>query len=401
MESFDGCKSFLKLKKRVLILSFSRMHSDPRVLRQITFFEKQGFEITLSGLEYEGKKLFFPLTKAKSPFSRALKFGIMVTRLTKLRVKEFLWHSSLNDLSHKNPTFDLILANDAETWPMAIELKKSHPNAKVIFDAHEQYAKEFSDMLLWKWFHKRFVNYVCENYIPKADKFLTVCDGIAQDYAKDYDVQAQLILNTPDFEAELFPSSEKEKIQIVHHGISNRSRKIEKMIYLMDHLDRRFELKLMLVPSDPVYFSELKELAKGKPVEFLDPVPTKEISAFINRFDIGLFILEPVNFNYANALPNKFFEFIQARLAIAIGPSPEMKKIVEAEQNGIVTQTFDEKEMAQRLNVLSNIEIQQMKENSHRIAWKYSNHENEQVMEKLLRDLNLLSEKQAFEPVNS
>ena len=29
-------------------------------------------------------------------------------------------------------------------------------------------------------------------------------------------------------------------------------------------------------------------------------------------FDVGVFLLEPVNFNYANALPNKLFEFVQA-----------------------------------------------------------------------------------------
>lgn len=375
------------------------MHADPRVLRQIAFFEKHGFEIILSGLEYEGEKQFFPLTKAKSPFFRALKLGIMVARLTRIRVKEFLSHSSLKDLSLVNPTFDLILASDAETWPLAIKLKKSHPNAKVIFDAHEQYAKEFSEMLVWKWFHKRFVNFVCENYIPKADKFITVCDGIAQDYAKDYGVQAHLILNTPDFESELKPSPVKKKIQIIHHGIANRSRKIEKMIRLMDHLDERFELKLMLVPTDPTYFKELVEM-KGKRTDFLDPVPTQEISAFINRFDIGLFILEPVNFNYANALPNKFFEFIQARLAIAIGPSPEMKKIVVAERNGIVTQSFEEEEMGRSLNALSMEQIQEMKEISHRVAWKYSNHQNEKVMDSILHDLGLLEIQLASEPVN-
>ena len=33
----------------------------------------------------------------------------------------------------------------------------------------------------------------------------------------------------------------------------------------------------------------------------------------INQFDLGVYLLPPVNFNSAHALPNKFFEFIQAR----------------------------------------------------------------------------------------
>lgn len=389
------------MKKKVLILSYSAIDRDPRVLRQIHFFEKMNFEITLSGLYYSGNHSFIPIERQKSIFFRLVKLFLMLFRLTSLRKEDFLYHSNLKKLKTIYPGFNLILANDIETWPIGVALKKYSPQSKLVFDAHEYYAKHFSDVWQWNWFHKKYINYLCKKCIPVADRFITVCDGISREYQKCYQVNSLLILNTPNFEPDLSLSVKKEKIQIIHHGISNRSRKIEKMIYLMDHLDSRFELKLMLVPSDPVYFSELKELAKGKPVEFLDPVPTGEISSFINRFDIGLFILEPVNFNYANALPNKFFEFIQARLAIAIGPSPEMKKIVEAEQNGIVTQTFEEKEMAQALNALSGNEIQLMKENSHRVAWKYSNHENEVVMKKLLQDLNLITEKQALEPVNS
>jgi hypothetical protein len=378
------------LNKRILILSFSKIDSDPRVLRQISFFEKCGFDITLSGLEYEGNKQFFPLVKAKTPFFKALKLGIMVARLARVRVKEFLHHSSLKELSFLTPHFNLILGNDAETWPLAIALKKSHPEAKVIFDAHEQYAKEFSDMLLWKWFHKRFVNYVCQKYIPQADKFITVCDGIAQDYASEYGVKAHLILNTPDYEAGLSPVQVQETIKIIHHGISNRSRKIEKMILMMDHLDSHFELKLMLVPADPNYLLELQELAEGRKVQFLKPVHTQAISSFINQFDIGLFLLEPVNFNYANALPNKFFEFIQARLAIAIGPSPEMEKIVKREGNGIVTESFEEKEMAAKINLLTREDIQGMKEISHSVARKYSNEQNEKVLAEILQEIGLI-----------
>ena len=385
---------------RVLILSYSFIDRDPRVLRQIHFFEKMNFEITLSSLDYSGNHFFIPIVRKKPLLFRLVKLFLMLFRLTSLRKEEFLYHSNLKKLKTIHNGFNLILANDIETWPIGVALKKYRPQSKLVFDAHEYYAKHFSDVWKWNWFHKRYLNYLCETCIPVADRFITVCDGISREYKKYYRVNSILIFNTPNHEPELTPSQKKKKIQIIHHGISNRSRKIEKMIYLMDHLDSRFELKLMLVPSDPVYFSELKELAKGKAVEFLDPVPTEEISSFINRFDIGLFILEPVNFNYANALPNKFFEFIQARLAIAIGPSPEMKKIVEVEHNGIVTLTFEEDEMAQSLNALSRNEIQLMKENSHRVAWRYSNHENEKVMKNLLYELDLITKKQAVEPVN-
>lgn len=379
------------MSKRVLILSFSTLNSDPRVLRQIDFFDKFKFDIVLSGLAYEGSYEFYPLAKLKSLFSRALKLAVMFAKLYKPRIKDSLSHSSFELLAYQASKFDFILANDAETWPLAIELKEKHPIAKVIFDAHKQYAMAFSDVFFWNWFHKGYLNYVNAHYIPKADKFLTVCDGIAQDYEQEYGVKAHLILNTPAYEQVLSPSPIGDTMQLVHHGIANRSRKIEKMIFLMDFLDHRFELKLILMLTDQKYFEELKTLAAGRSsIVFLEPVATAKIPSFINTFDVGIFILEPVNFNYAHTLPNKFFEFIQARLAIAIGPSPEMEKIVRAERNGIVTSSFEEKEMASMLNALSKSDIKRMKENSNRAAWKYSNSENEKEMEQILCDLHFL-----------
>lgn len=381
------------MKKQVLILANSVLNSDPRVLRQISFFQKKGFDITLCGQGYDGELPFFPLAKPKSLFSRGKKLFLMLGRLSKLRVHDFLKHSSFQELSRVEPTFDLILGNDLETWPIAINLKKAQPKAKVIFDAHEQYTKEFSDRFVWNWFHREYMKFVSKEYIPKADKFITVCEGIARDYEQEYGIKPLLVLNSPEYEPGLSPSPMGETIELIHHGIANRSRKIEKMIRLMDYLDAKFTLKLMLVPSDLTYLIELKDLAKGKAVEFLAPVPTKEISKFINQFDIGLFLLEPVNFNYEHALPNKFFEFIQARLGIAIGPSPEMKSIVDKEGNGIVSETFEEKKLAEKLNGLDRPQIQKMKENSDAIARKYSNEQNEVVLDEILNSLGLSASK--------
>ena len=73
----------------------------------------------------------------------------------------------------------------------------------------------------------------------------------------------------------------------------------------------------------------------------------------IAQYDIGLFLLSPANFNYYHALPNKLFEFVQARLAVAIGPSPEMARIVNDHDLGIVAPDFEPTTMAAHLNALT------------------------------------------------
>ena len=70
----------------------------------------------------------------------------------------------------------------------------------------------------------------------------------------------------------------------------------------------------------------------------------------INKYDMGVFLLPPINFNYENTLPNKLFDFIQARLGIAIGPTPEMAEIVNHYKIGLVSEHFTAASLASRLS---------------------------------------------------
>ena len=89
-----------------------------------------------------------------------------------------------------------------------------------------------------------------------------------------------------------------------------------------------------------------------------------------------MYLLPPTSFNTQHALPNKFFEFIQPRLAIAIGPSPEMAKIVEAHDCGVVARDFEPKSLANCLLKLDYNKINHYKCQSHRIARKLSAEQN-------------------------
>jgi hypothetical protein len=375
---------------KVLIISYSDIDRDPRVLRQIDFFNRQGYQILLSALDYQGSLSFYPLIKSKKTLARALKLAVMIGRLNRLRVWDFMRHSSAVDILKDHPELDLIIANDAETWPIGSFLKRNNKETKLILDAHEFYPTQFTDNLKWTWFHSRFATFICKNYISHADLLITVCDGLAEAYGPYTTKEVQVVMNAPKYESKITPVPTGETIRIVHHGIANRSRKIEKMIELLDTLDTRFELNFILMPTDEIYLQELKKLAQGKSIKFFDPVATESISNFINQFDIGLFYLEPVNFNYTFALPNKFFEFIQARLAIAIGPSIEMKKIVKREMLGIISDEFDVKELATSLNSLTSKDIDHFKSNANRVAKKYSADQHDKFYLNLIKEWDLL-----------
>jgi len=268
----------------------------------------------------------------------------------------------------KNLETDLLISNDIDVLLLCIELAKKS-NAKIIFDAHEFSPLEHNDSFLWRLLFKQYKTFLIKNYAYKADLMLTVCQGIAERYHTDFGLSPLVITNAANYvQTSIVPSS-SEKIRLIHHGIAMPTRKIENMILMMDYVDERFQLDLMLVHSKSAYYNKLEAMAAYRSnVNFIPPVETDEIIAFTSTYDFGIYILEPTNLNNHFALPNKLFEFIQARLAIAIGPSPEMAKIVQEHQLGIVAQDFKPETMAAALNKMTKESIDACKLNADKAA---------------------------------
>ena len=179
------------------------------------------------------------------------------------------------------------------------------------------------------------------------------------------------ILNQ-EFDITTFPTHyiNPNHIRIIHHGNASPDRCIEAMIETMDYVDSRFTLDLMLVATfHQDYFQKLQAMVeKRKNVHIIPPVSFEEIIPFSSYYDIGFFLVPPTTYNLQMCLPNKFFEFIQARLAIAIGPSPEMARLVQEYNLGIIAKDFSPQEMAKSLNALTKEQILQYKENANKAA---------------------------------
>jgi len=374
------------VRETVLIISCSFLNRDPRVLRQIKVLSKE-FDIVAYGLsdpEIEGVKYLNAPLKAKNAIWQTiyeaslvfLQFDLYLYERSNYEKK--LYNIVQNYFVNVKPSF--VICNDIQFLPLAVKLKTLW-KIKLMVDFHEYAPSELEDLLLWRLRFKGHYTRLLKKLLPKVDKITSVCNGIKQKFFNEFNVNADVILNTPEY-VNLLPSAVRNNnIQLVHHGGAIRSRHLEIMIEMMDYLDPKFELNLILIETDPEYIQELKLLCKNKKINFLPSVPTDEISSFINKFDIGVFILPPVNFNYKMALPNKFFEFIQARLCIAIGPSPEMELITNKFKLGIISPDFTAKSMADMLNKLSNEDILKFKYNSHIYAEELSfNHSAQLIM---------------------
>lgn len=353
--------------KKLLVISFSEVKNDPRVHRQIQLLSKH-YDVSVVGF---GRRPLDDIewmqiqTPPRSFIHRLHNNFLLLSR----QFEKVLWNKVENTVALQllqGKKFDLVLANDIYALPLALKVANDSP---VLLDAHEYASLEHEDNLLWRLRMQPYVNWLCETYLSHVDAMLTVCEGLANRYQQVFGITPKIVINAPVFQV-LDPSEiDGDQIRLIHHGGAIPGRHLETMIDMMHLLDERFTLDFMLVPSNLNYLGKLKKLAAGnKRIRFLKPAPMPEISKTINQYDLGVYILKPNNFNNLHALPNKIFEFIQARLGVAIGPSLEMAKVVNAYKVGVVANDFTPMALANKLNALTRSDIVEFKNNAHAAA---------------------------------
>ena len=288
----------------------------------------------------------------------------------------------------KNKKYDLIILHEIRMAPLAFAISKNTP---IILDAHEYSPRNFDDSILWKFFIKKYYTRLCDKYIKQVDKIITVSSGIVEEYKKIFNVNPILITNATEFVENLRPSLiDPDKIKIIHHGIASSSRKLELLIEMMRYLDERYELNFMLVSSTyrEFYINRLKRLAKGKNIKFLLPVDKSELVNFSNEFDIGIHFIPPTNFNLKYGLGNKFFEYVQSRLVIAIGPDIEMSKYVKKHDLGIISPTWSPKDLAKSIEDTNYEQLVYYKNQCQNFAKELSSMENEIKIESIINNFS-------------
>jgi hypothetical protein len=280
-----------------------------------------------------------------------------------------------------NPKF--VITHEPHFLPFLVILKEKYL-FKLIYNAHEYHPLEFTDSWKWNWMWKPFYEGIYRKCLSKVDLMINVCDSIA-DKCKEVFGKDSIVIPNASIFYDLQPVNNKDQssIRLIHHGGCLASRKIELMIEVAEKLGDSYQLDLMLTLTNSPYFEKIVELAsRVENVNIIAPVAFDQIVPFTNQYDIGIFLLPPTNFNYAVALPNKFFEFLQARLCIAIGPSPEMSRYVTANQLGIISDDFSVENMVQKIKALTFDNIYTYKMNAHHTAKQLSaEHFNELFIE--------------------
>ena len=349
-------------------MAFSTLRSDARVLRQVQLFRDR-YAVTTLGYGEAPEGVVEHLRLPDDVVNWHKDRRLLATRRfeTAYRTSPVVVAARAL-LEGRRRSFDVVLADDIDTVPLALDLE---PPAGVHADLHEYHPRQNEESLRWRVFVGPYYRWLVRTYGTQADSVTTVGEGIAREYRLRFGIRAGVVVNAPHF-VDLEPTPVGSPLRLVHSGNAQRHR-LDVILEAMDLVTAPMTLDLYLMSNDPGYLEELRtRYAASQRVRIHPPVAPHELPATLNAHDVGVYVLPPVSFNHLWALPNKVFDFVQGRLALVVGPSPEMAALVRRHGLGVVTDDFSAASLAKALDGLSEERVREGKAASHRAARELS-----------------------------
>ncbi|MGI5951929.1 MAG: hypothetical protein ACOX61_08825 [Brooklawnia sp.] len=344
------------MKKRLLIVSFSPIHRDPRVLRQVDLF-RHDYDVVTCGYgsapegvvdhiqvpdhlkAWRASKLQALALYASRSY-RALYSGAERTRVALAGIQA-------------RPPFAGVIANDVLALPLATRL-----GVPVHADLHE-YAMGQGTGTAWKLTTGPLLKWAAKS-IRDCASVTTVAPGIAARYEREYGRPVGVVPNSPAYRDDMAVHPTSSPIRLVHVGAGSPDRSLDLAIEAVQLVNAgqpgSLEFDLYLVPGSRSHIEELRVLAGDGAVtgvRLREPVEFSQLVGLINSYDVGVHFIPPVSYNVKHALPNKFFEYVQARVGMVIGPSVEMAPYVDKYGFGAVANGWGADDLADTLRALS------------------------------------------------
>jgi len=315
--------------KSVYISVINDLVTDQRVHRVADLLQGKGMEVTCIGRRLP-----------HSPDPEGLSFKHRRYRM--LFTKGPLFYACFNVrllitlLFARKPS--LFIANDLDTLPasfMAGRIRK----VPLIYDSHELFTQV--PELIHRPRVRRFWKWIEYWYVPRLDHALTVNQSIAEIYRRLYKTRFRVVRNVP-VKREPCPDQQIKKDftgkkVIIYQGALNVGRGLELVIETMQYLENAVFLVVGSGDIDAALRTMVGEMDLGGKVFFKGRLSPRELFPLTCAADLGISLEEDRGLNYRYALPNKLFDYIQARVPVLCSALPEMTRIVNTYGVGITT----------------------------------------------------------------
>lgn len=369
---------------KICHLSLSPVHTDIRIMRQVTCLREAGHDVDLVG--YGAGVDLRPMTRIERLRRAALQVPSWVlpdslsARLA-FRIPEIrqMWTAA----SVPARRYDIIHAHDAEALLVAEKLAR-HSGAKLIYDSHEFGQGARLESLSWRIAFPAFIRGIERRCLPRAQAVITVSDYLAKALQRSYGLAEEptVIRNVPSYASVVRPAKPSGRLLLHYHGILNSGRGLEIVLQALALLPDHFHLRLTGPVRQPGYGEELVSLARklgvADRVELHDAVPVEQLIEHASQADIGVFVTPGRSVQELAALPNKIFEYAMAGLAVVGGPASDIVNFITRNDLGVAIAAPTAEALADRLRSITPADLATWQANALAAA-RANNWEQEKV----------------------
>lgn len=249
----------------------------------------------------------------------------------------------------------IFVANDLPMLPVARQLANAC-GARLVYDSHELYSEqEFS---IWE---KRRWREIEAKYIGACDLIITVNESIATELERRYGLSGvkviynaerrQTTLPLTRYFHKVFCLPDSQRVLLLQGGLS-AGRNLEVLVHAMRYVQN--QSIVLVVLGDGLLLHTLQKIVRQEALKervyFHPAVPQKELLALTAAADAGVIPYQATCLNNHYCTPNKLFEFIAAGLPILATDLPEILRLVEGLQIGLVGDTSSSRKMAKLID---------------------------------------------------
>jgi glycosyltransferase involved in cell wall biosynthesis len=253
---------------------------------------------------------------------------------------------------------DIYHAHDLNNLEVAYRAAR-RTNAKLVYDAHELFPEMANR---WVRLRKRYWSRREARLLPQADLAITVNELIACEMARRYNVPPPLVvLNCPDPPPTFDPNAGYNMIReslglpaetpvVLYQGWMSEGRGLENLVRAAPLLREGAVVVFMGYGDYQAALEGLASEAGGGRAHFIPAVPQRDLLAYCASADVGVIPYQAVDLNNYYTSPNKLFDFIQAALPIVASDLPYLRKVIVADDLGVVAKLDRPEDYAAAIN---------------------------------------------------
>ena len=363
---------------KVSSIVLNNFTNDSRVEKQAITLSRAGFNLTVLGLWKEGLQ------------PNQQKDGYKIERIQLLT-------SSLNGKlgrALKFIEFSLKVASRIKNADI-IHCHDYHPilsiffsifflgnNSRIIYDAHELETEKNGLTKIGR----RIVS-VLEKWISnRVDGFITVSFAIQNHYVERFNFKhTEVILNCPptwkkvskDLFRKRFKIPQESSVALYQGGfMPGRAIKNFAQAFQINDI-KNINFVFMGYPASTEegresYSLILKKVQEFENIHVHDPVAPDSLGELTGSADLGICLIEDLCLSYRFCLPNKFFEYAMAGVPILVSDLPEMRRLVEEYDCGVVCDSITPDGIVSGLKKLLSKDLKKLGKNARKMAEDHS-----------------------------